>query len=381
MPEDRRSVHVGDHVNYETYVGYVDASGNKYGERFLNTSKYKSCGYETDTGCHVVEDTKGNKYYLVALQKFFWKGENQDKSYFGWSTNNREQCVDVITTDGYIIHFLVADANAAEHTNGAMGTGQSGDWEIEPLHYTQYKYMFSVIAGNSLEIWGKSSDCVSKFMKKYNFKDSGDGNHIAYVRMYNAKGSDAPDRINSYGKEQAYSLTGKAIVTDTTTSNSDPNGGGGSSDNPDNPDGSSAADQANQNANGGTAIEDKYIPEDQLVGLEGQFDKLNKTAKDVELAKREDFSEDELNAIETVRKGQKAELIAKITYWVRVITVFMGLLIILYGGMMLLAYLFDRANNFFDISLLSMVTLGVSLSLVKCQICEDCNTTILLMTL
>jgi hypothetical protein len=191
---------------------------------------------------------------------------------------------------------------------------------------------------------------ASAFRDKFNLKP--DSNvHIAFIRMYNAKYSDDLKVSKKAANKNTYFNLDVEVGANNEIGDPTDNGSG-DSDSP------SAADQANDKANGGTTVEDKYIPEDQLVGLEGQFDKLNKTAKDVELAKREDFSEDELTAIETVRKGQKAELIAKITYWVRVITVFMGLLIILYGGMMLLAYLFDRANNFFDISLLSMVTLG-----------------------
>ena len=79
----------------------------------------------------VLVDKNGNKYYMMAIQEFFYcfPGIKEDASFPKWGSQNG-QLVDVILTDGTVIHFVIVDANDSAHTKWWTKGGNSLECSI-----------------------------------------------------------------------------------------------------------------------------------------------------------------------------------------------------------------------------------------------------------
>ncbi len=329
MPDYIKPYHVGDRANYEKDIADVYDCG-------------PIAGYDSKTGVSVVKDSNGTVYYISAIQKFFYN--SNENGYYGWSTANRGQIFDVILTNGVTIHFIVGDANGESHTNGWYGGYVSeGDWTCNKINYKQYTALFSSIAGNCLELWGKSKDVVNNFMRTYGLKLDGTGVHIAYYRMYKAKYIENPKRASGVPSGVAYSPDGKVEIVDSTV-DSGPNG-----------------DSTGENAKNGTndIAMDKVPPESALVGMKGLDLTLSENQKSLTLPSDKHLSASDLSSRDTVKAQIEYNWQQKITDMVRIIIVFIGLCLLLYMVVLLVAYAFDRSNIMINICLLRVVSFGI----------------------
>lgn len=217
MPDYVRETKVASVINYE-------------GDMSLSAANGAPKSYDPDTGCTIYTDANGTQYYVAAIQNFFYYAENME-GFPGFSSENRGQIFDVILTDGTVIHFIVGDANATAHTNGGDKTHEGKPLKstfdcqfiFSEMKYEQYRHLFSALAGNTVEIWGKQG-CNKKFAEKYNIGSGEDKNKIAYYRMYNKKITDAPQVANNDAKNKSWKL-GSTIGSGSSSNNSFTNTG------------------------------------------------------------------------------------------------------------------------------------------------------------
>lgn len=333
MPEANQNYFVGDYVNYQSdYSQLSSCSGGT-----IPSGKYPT-QYETDTGAAMYVDDNGNKYYSFAIQRFFYEYES---AYYSWSTENRGQLVDVILTDGTVIHFVVGDANGHMDTNGYEGDTSAGtDRVCNTLNFPQYRYLFSSIAGNCIELWGRSGSNNS-FADKYNLQTSGDGVHIAYYRMYNGKIMDNPERTRDAGKEGAYSLDGEMILTDTS---------------PD--EGMVQQHEEGEEFNAEGSAKEKLVSEEELTGMEGLSDYMKDDASPISLPGVDSLSGEERRTLSSIYDNLNVSTTEKVVHYVRVGIVFVGMMMFLYIVILLVSFVFDSVNSLVDFSMLRVVTLG-----------------------
>ncbi len=335
-------------VNYNgnNYKPMTEANKKKkVGVRTNYQGRYRSGSWhncsisvEPSTGLQVATDPKGNKYYLTAIQEFFYRSSSVgSNNFYGWSSQNRGQLFDVVLTDGTVVHFAVKDTNAIQHTN-AGGDDTEGTFDCKityaPSKLPQYNHLFAAMAGNCLELWGSSSAVASAFMQKYNMGSNDNQNKIAYYRMYNLKIDNAPDRGNGVGKEVSYSL-GSVTINGSTTESGD--------------------DDVQHTDSLGNSI----VPETSLVGMENYYKNLFDNASTPSMAKREDLSIGEQYS--TVVIGESVALMheANLIDIVRVGVVCIGIILIFYAVLITISAVFDKANNFIDINLVGIVTFGL----------------------
>lgn len=100
------------------------------------------------------------------------------------------------------------------------------------------------------------------------------------------------------------------------------------------------------------------VSEWDLVGMPGRS-ALEKGYAEVRLPDSFDLSSSEAYSVSTIKSNIVANNTFKLFDMIRVFVVFLGLLLIIYSVLMAVAYLFDKANNIFEISLLGIITLGV----------------------
>ena len=329
LPDRLKSIKVGSRTNWE--------SDKK--KKWSGISQ----SHEDSTGLQIYSDSKGNQYYATAIQHFFYNNSTAGTNGFaGWSSANRGQLFDVILTDGTVIHFVVADANAIQHTNGG-GDDSEGTFDCKitygKLKYNQYRHMFSALAGNCLELWGKlnvnGTTSPTLFLKKYNIGSDEGSVKVAYYRMYNKKIMDAPTRASGVGKEVSYKLDNVTINGSASNSSS------------------SSDDTATD------SLGNRITPEEDLVGMSELQKHLYDEAKLPELSTRDNLSIGEQYSLAVA--GEDISLQKKAISWdkARVAVVFVGIWLVFYGVLLILALLFDKVNNFIEISLISVITFGL----------------------
>lgn len=328
MPDRNKKFKAGDYANYQ---------GN-----YEKVNGVPRAGYETDTGMEIFKDSNGNQYYASAIQKFFYNGS--ENGFYGWGLENRGQLFDVVLTNGVVIHFVVGDANGESHTNGWEGGFVSeGLWIPSTMNYPAYRSLFGIIAGNCLELWGKDVSASNKFSEKYNLKVSGEGVHIAFYRLYNKKISENPKRADDVGSGVAYSLDGSVRIEDSTIDSG----------------GASTTEESESNSNDLNLSDDDVVLEEDLVGMSGLKSKLKDNQSDVVLPSDDNLSSGELANRNTVKSQISEDRNQKLMDVLRIGIVFLGLCSILYSVLLIVAYTFDKANNFFDVSLLSVISFGL----------------------
>lgn len=312
------NVHMGGYVNYE-----FDKLLSKYGESY----------YEEDTGMSIVKDKNGVEYYGTAIQGFFYNNSSVGKDGFpAWNDQTQlGQIFDVILTDGTVIHFIVADLNSNYHTNGGYGDKPSdghptadGVWSYSDMKKEQYWNLYAAMSGNQLEVWGKSG-CASKLAKKFNLGTGEDTNKIAYYRMYNRNISDPPEPVSDDVKGVSYKL-GEVDIQ-----------GGNKNDKTD---------------IGGVVSTGLFAETDFVKWKSSETENIEFPF--MEWMKNEDISDVENWKADLEKKNDESILI-KGGRW---LTILFGIIFEVWMLLIYISYWFDRLNNFFDYSLLNLVTFG-----------------------
>lgn len=289
--------------------------------------------FDRDDGSGFIFKSGSSQYevYAMAVQKFFFPDsivKSEQGKWQTWDSTNRGTLIDVILTDGTVIHFTLGDCNAEPHTNGwdSATSGSYTDVKSSELHYDQYRYLFSNVSSNCIELYGQNT-APDNFMAKYGLKMDGSGKHIAYYRVYNKKIGDAGvKRTSKAGKEASYSL-GDVSIT-------------GRSD-----------DESN-------TVELNDSKESDLKGMPKES-KLLDDASIPSLPDSSSLSGDEKETIGLLKENlEEDSLSVQLIRYLRIAVVFLGLVMLLNIVLLNVAYLFDCVNILFDFSLLGALTLG-----------------------
>ena len=283
-------------------------------------------GYEEDTGLRTYTDSNGTVFYICALPKFPWQNSLAGSNGFpSWNGDPRKQIFDVILTDGTVIHFMIGDVAAEQHTNGGNDVTQTQFdiiYSFSNLSHEQYRHLFHCQAGHTIEIWGKSG-CAGEFSEKYNIGTGDDKNRVAYIRMYAATTDDVIIRNSGVPEGVSYSLGDVTIAS-----------------------------------NGNSAVDIKTIKSEwELSGMPKQS-VLDDAASHLTLPDRGNLSYNELYSIQVTKDSLESKNSVKVYDIVRQALVFMGLALLLYVIILVLAMAFDRVNSFLDISLVSVLSFG-----------------------
>lgn len=145
-------------------------------------------GYEESTGMVTYTLSDGTVFYVCAFTNFCYRSEEVINGDFPiWDLSNRGQLVDVILTDGTVIHFVVGDVADTRHTNGGDTSTSTFEvrYDFTDLNYEQYRHLYHAQSGHSIELWGVEG-CSLAFDIKYGIGNGADDNRIAYIRMYDA---------------------------------------------------------------------------------------------------------------------------------------------------------------------------------------------------
>ena len=327
MSDDtKKNCYMGSYVNYQSdYSTLLGA---------------ESMSYEDDTGCKLLKDKNGTQYYVTAIQGYFYNSSNAGKNGFKTSADCTKQIFDIILTDGTVIHFVVGDLNAIYHTNGGTKDDgktektHDGDWTYCKLKMKQYKNIYAGMAGNQLEMHGKSG-CAGKFRDKYNIGTGKGKNRIAYYRMYNKTVADAPKPANNECKKKSYKLSISGVAKNTSKGSS--------------VDTTKASKDGISFSNAGLYAESEFIKDNCLVGLEEQ---------NIEFTSDDNLSKDQLKGVSDWKNNIDYENDDGLLKFIRVIVMFMGILFLVWMLFIYLCYWMDRINNFVDIDFLPMVTGG-----------------------
>lgn len=290
---------------------------------------------EDDTQLDILTDKNGNQYYLSAVQPWFFRHEKKGTDNFPdvdtVSPDPKGYLFDVILTDGTCIHFVCMDINAAQHTNGV---DESGDGKFDCVYTTselkmkQYNNLYQCQVGNNLEIWGEvvpdtSPSIPTRFKTKYNIGSDEGKNRIAYYRMYNVRLADSPQRNQGVGKEVSFSYGNVTI----------------------------------KEGSNGVDVSNGLKAEKDLTDMPS-LDLISDDQKTVKLPDSSSLTAKENATVDYIRTNIKNEREDKFYTFAVTSVVFIGLMLILYAVLLLLAYIFDRANILFNISLLGIISLG-----------------------
>lgn len=323
MASNTRKEYLGDHWNIDQ--AKYDGSAN-----YLYKHTCSNISFSYKNGMSLATDTNGNEYYLLALPKYFFNNGSVD-----WGTGNRGVVCELYFTDGKYIRVLIADAKAVGHTNGGEGDEHKGtnqdaghNYKFSTLNYKQYQNTYQAYAGETFEWFSGSGTSFANVPAI-----AGSSGHVAFVRIYN--------NLNLYdGSPTLASGESKEVIGQKSSSGCNV--------------GSSEQSEAN--------VEQGYVG--------GYYSEMELSAwlhlqeADIQSlyldgAVRDSLSQAELEGLsnwERNIKNDKMEdgLIAKL----RIVTMFFGIILIVWSVLMYLAYWFDRINTFFDLDLLGILTLG-----------------------
>lgn len=308
--------------------GYVNTEGTPGLWYFGNAT----ASYD-DTNSTVLTDAKGQKYYVSAIQNFFY---NNSSAFFPFSIENRGQLFDVILTDGTCIHMVVGDANAVQHTNAGNDSTEGRfdvTYNFTKLLIPQYKHLFQAQAGNCLEMWGRSGH-TTLFSRKYNISTAAGTNKVAYYRMYNGKIADSPERASGVGKGVSFSYGNVGIKKGN------------------NGDGDTSVSENNVDSMGRT-----ILTEWDLKGMPKRSNLLTGQSE-IELPTVNDLSTGETYSVSAIRNN--IEMSKKVITYdnARIALVFLGICLITYSMLLLMALMLDRTNAFFDVSFIALLSGG-----------------------
>lgn len=329
MSDTLLSNKVGDHVTLESPIG---GSSTSVGGTSISVS--------SDNGLSVGTDEWGNQYYFIALGHYFYPNEAVSAGFYPFTDSNRGQLVDIVFTDGTVIHCIITDCKADVHTNG--GSGGDGDssngycdyYRFAPMEYDLGRNMFQAKNSEVLEIFANSSG-LNQFKSLYSMSGDSDSNrnHIALVRMYKGKYFNSGSlRRDEVGSEVSYSVGSTTFAQGTE-------GGIGL--------GSAALGLTGSN----------LVGEWELTGMPIRND-LTANQMQIVLLGRDSLSLTEAEAVAIMGSNISILKHAELLDTVRTSIVFIGLIVLLYGFILMLAIIFDKANTFIDFSLVNLLTFG-----------------------
>lgn len=328
MPDYVASARVGGALQrefcHENADGAVRLGINHTGD-WAGLSKIE---HDEDGMC-VAVDTNGAKYYIAAFTAGFVYKINTDelhKQYgndgdLGFGFIVQPQLIDVILSDGTCLHFVSGDAIGSDHCNRTEdpNTWQDGiHYHITKLNYKNYAFMFHCESGQMTELWCLDNASMSKFQDRYNIGSGEDENQISVIRMYNATLSDPPKRLN--GNE-----------TSTKVANNGSSSSGNSS---------------------------SFIDESALVGMPDSS-VLGNDREDVQLANRDDLSIEESNNLVSIKDNLDIKNSTTALDLARKISIFIGLLLMIYAILLILAITIDMINMWVDVSITRILTFGL----------------------
>lgn len=276
----------------------------------------------TEEGMEVIVDGNGIRYYVMAVQGFFFANSNAE-NFPAFSSESFGQIIDVILTDGTCIHFIYGDSNANKHTNG----GENGGSNYAALNKPLYKNLFSYINANCPEIWATENSSVSWFRDTYGLSKNVS---IAYYRMYNASLGDTLEVTS----EDAKNVSWKMAVS-----------------------GSSEVAKEINEENGAVNVGGVYS-EEQLAAWT-TLTEANIQADYLDDATRDSLKQDDLSNLSNWEQNiNNNKMENGAIALLRKFVMLLGILIIIWSVLLYLAYWFDRINNFFYIDLLNIMTFG-----------------------
>lgn len=289
---------------------------------------YSKIEHDEDGMC-VLEDTNGAKYYIAAFTAGFVYKINTDELHKQYGNNGdlgfgliaEPQLIDVILTDGTCLHFVAGDAIGSDHCNRSQdpNTWQDGiHYYVSKLNYKNYAFLFHADGGHMIEAWCSEDASLSKFKERYNIGGEEDKNQVSIIRMYNASLSDPPKRLN--GNE-----------TSTKVANN----------------GSSSSDNSSS-----------FVDESALVGMPDSS-VLGNDREDVQLANRDDLSIEESNNLVSIKDNLDIKNSTTALDLARKISVFIGLLLMVYAILLILAITIDMVNMWVDVSITRILTFGL----------------------
>lgn len=320
---------VGDYVSIEYKIG---GSSTSLGGSTVGISEVN--------GLNIATDEYGNKYYLLALGHYFYPQDASINGFYPFSSSNRGQLIDVVLTDGTVIHCLIGDAKADVHTNGGEGSSHNSDtsnlrdyYEFAPMEYDEGQNMFQAKNSEVIEVFADGSG-INEFRNTFNMHCNETSNHIAFIRLYKGTYYNSGNlRLPELGTNPSYNLGS------VTFSQGDASSGSGL--------GSAALGLT------GSSMVDEW----DIVGMPIKSN-LTKEQMTIVLLGRGSLSLNEADLVSTM--GENIYLLkqAELLDFVRTAIVFTGLVVFLYGFLLGLAIIFDKANTFIDFSLVNILTLG-----------------------
>ena len=293
-----------------------------------NIGKYKGFSKiedDPDTHMCVVTDKNGAKYYVAAFSDaWVFKYNDKDANAFtdnGFGLHGSPILVDVYLSDSNVVHFIMGDGIGKDHTNREeiQSVGQDGvHFTTSKLNYEQYRYMFHCNGGQLTELWGDEANCQIEFAKKYNIGNNDGQCAISVIRMYNATLDDPPKRLN--GNDVS------SLAADH---------------------GAASGDNSNS-----------FIGESALVGMPDSS-VLGNDREDVQLANRDDLSIEESNNLVSIKDNLDIKNSTTALDLARKISVFIGLLLMVYAILLILAITIDMINMWVDVSITRILTFGL----------------------
>lgn len=297
------------------------------------------CSMRTENDSTVVYDQTGytgNKFYMISLGEYFYK--NRPEGFYGFDKGNRGQIVDIYLTSGVCIHAVIGDAKSSYHTNGGVngsGDGATDNYYFQTLYSPEGANMYQAYAGEIVELFCKTPTTFSSI---YDLQPDGSGEHIAFIRMYKAKigcdktqhTSSPVERASGVGPELCYNVGSPIFYS---------------------------ADGYNTGDNSLGVTGSNMVEEWELVGMPVRVD-LTALQSDIHLLDRNSLGVLQSNLVAQLQSDISLRHEADLMDAIRVFVIFIGLVILLYAVLLSVGILFDRANNFIDMSLVYVLTFG-----------------------
>ena len=295
---------------------------NRAGGSFDNSKV--EYGTDPDTGARILKDSNGVEYYLMAIQGIHF---NAADAFFPFSAAFLGQVVDIILTDGTVIHMVATEANSNNHTNGTVDGSSTetvdGILVVDELKMEQYRNLFQACNAGQIELINTGA---TKFAEKYNIGTGEGQNRIMYYRMYNFKADNAPEPASEDVKGLDYKLKvdGQTVGSGTE--------------------------------------EEQEVVEFSQTGLFEETHYVKWKAQEewiAYMAQLEDMNDGDIYEVENWKNDlDKADSEGILIRGGRFISILFGILFEVWMMLIYLSYWFDRLNNFFDFSVLSILTFG-----------------------
>lgn len=306
--------------------------------------------WSTDSETGLLYTTvNGAKIYHCALGKgLFCYSPVTDGEFFDWA-GATGILFDIILTDGTVIHFVLGDGIGQIHSNqvgkydgwtDSIANFQAGNSQDDTIYHTtdmpneMYSYWFQCASTHMFEVCGSSS----KFMSHYNIGSEDSQNQIMYVRIYNLSigTQEGRDKVKPVsGKEEDYKVTVSRESNVTAVQ----------------------ADGSDNSDIGAVFVAGQYS--EMELSAYAKLTEMNIQEIYLDDAQVQNLNGGELSAVTNWKNNVDA--IKEETAVQKIFRVGTQLVGILFSVWMLLLYLgfwFDRLNNFFEFSVVEILSFG-----------------------